>query len=612
MSSNLFTRPDSTDFRDLIYQPTLIPLRSQIIPALEFINIRHQGYEGACTGFALAALIDYFNHSQKNTENVSARMLYEMAKRHDQWPGENYQGSSARGAMKGWQKNGVCPDIDWPFIQKKPGYLTAERQRAAFKYPLGAYYRIHRRRNDLQAAINETGAVFVTAASHKGWENQFMKNGWIDHSYAQNAPGGHAFVLLGYTAEGFIIQNSWGENWGGITLDGKTYPGCALWSYYDAELNMWDAWIARTALPIKTTGTHSNSVSRDGQKSRASAPAQYQIRDHYVHIDDGIYDEFGDFPSNENQVAEIMEQVTDGDKPGNPRHIVLYAHGSVSNVKAAAKRVAAWRQVFAKNKIHEIHYIWEAGLIEELKDVVLGKENKVVERTGEISAGSDRIIERFSQPPGHALWQEMQAEAFRAFQKKGAGTDSIDKLIEQLQKMPPHKRPEIHLVGHSTGAIWLGHLLKRWRALDGPTIKNLILFAPACTTNFYNTLIYPALVANQVQHLHHFQLDKNRERHDNVAQVYRKSILYLVSQSFQKRRKIVPIMGMEKYQNKLKNAGIANRLSTYNPEDNREATRAENHGNFDNDATTMNRMLEIVIGKIPKHRFSEANHLRGY
>lgn len=35
-------------------------------------------------------------------------MLYELARRYDEWPGEGYEGSSARGAMKGWVRHGVC------------------------------------------------------------------------------------------------------------------------------------------------------------------------------------------------------------------------------------------------------------------------------------------------------------------------------------------------------------------------------------------------------------------------------------------------------------------------------------------------------------------------
>ena len=35
-------------------------------------------------------------------------MFYELAKLYDEWPGQDYEGSSCRGALKGWHKHGVC------------------------------------------------------------------------------------------------------------------------------------------------------------------------------------------------------------------------------------------------------------------------------------------------------------------------------------------------------------------------------------------------------------------------------------------------------------------------------------------------------------------------
>lgn len=45
---------------------------------------------------------------------VSARMLYEMAKRNDEWEGTAYEGSSIRGAIKGFFCNGVCSEAKAP------------------------------------------------------------------------------------------------------------------------------------------------------------------------------------------------------------------------------------------------------------------------------------------------------------------------------------------------------------------------------------------------------------------------------------------------------------------------------------------------------------------
>src|SRR5215469_13365269 len=65
---------------------------------------------------------------------------------------------------------GACHDRFWPqdFLNDKPTGTNWIVD--AFQTPLGAYYRVdHHSVADLQAAINETGVVFVTAQIHEGW-----------------------------------------------------------------------------------------------------------------------------------------------------------------------------------------------------------------------------------------------------------------------------------------------------------------------------------------------------------------------------------------------------------------------------------------------------------
>ena len=104
----LDARPDTPDFRDKLYEATLVEVPPEV-PLDEYravsAPILDQGQEGACTGFGLAAVANYLLRRRRvspDQQPVSPRMLYEMARRYDEWPGENYSGSSARGAMKGW------------------------------------------------------------------------------------------------------------------------------------------------------------------------------------------------------------------------------------------------------------------------------------------------------------------------------------------------------------------------------------------------------------------------------------------------------------------------------------------------------------------------------
>ena len=123
----LNVRRDTLDFRDRMFEATLIEVPTHI-PLAAWrkwrVPVLDQGEEGACTGFGLATVANYLLSRRKvvpDSEPVSARMLYEMARRYDEWPGESYSGSSARGAMKGWHKHGVCREDGWPYQPERQG-----------------------------------------------------------------------------------------------------------------------------------------------------------------------------------------------------------------------------------------------------------------------------------------------------------------------------------------------------------------------------------------------------------------------------------------------------------------------------------------------------------
>ncbi|MGY8793765.1 MAG: hypothetical protein ACKVJN_01355 [Woeseiales bacterium] len=129
------------DFRDWQYQPALIKLKSSVSKP-RGLKILDQKDEGACTGFALAAVINVLRKRSDRPNQVSPRMLYEMAKRHDEWRGFKYEGSSCRGAIKGWYNMGVCTDDIWPYETGKPKSLTVDAAKDARNNTLGAYYRL--------------------------------------------------------------------------------------------------------------------------------------------------------------------------------------------------------------------------------------------------------------------------------------------------------------------------------------------------------------------------------------------------------------------------------------------------------------------------------------
>ncbi|HYP15944.1 MAG TPA: C1 family peptidase, partial [Opitutus sp.] len=224
--ARLNARPDPIDFRDLMFEPTLVEVPQRITledyratfgrraqpPVLDQLS------EGACTGFGLAAVANALLHRRRvfpDRTPVSARMFYEMARRYDEWPGEGYSGSSARGAMKGWHKHGVCAEREWPYVPDDAGTLTHQRAKDAAARPLGAYFRVnHLNLVAMHAALAEVGILYATGSVHSGWSEIDPKTGVIPGPEGKDVLGGPAFAIVGYDERGFWLQNSWGPSWG--------------------------------------------------------------------------------------------------------------------------------------------------------------------------------------------------------------------------------------------------------------------------------------------------------------------------------------------------------------------------------------------------------------
>ena len=121
-------------------------------------------------------------------------MLYHLARMYDEWQGEDYEGSSCRGAVKGWHRHGVCTEKNWPYLVDGEFAPPEESwQKDAAKRTIGAYYRINKKSvNDMQSAILETGAIFVSAQVHAGWGLGVSKT-LPEIPFEPQVSGGHAF-----------------------------------------------------------------------------------------------------------------------------------------------------------------------------------------------------------------------------------------------------------------------------------------------------------------------------------------------------------------------------------------------------------------------------------
>jgi hypothetical protein len=636
---NFDARPDTLDFRDRIFVPTLVevPVR---IPLDDYkgykLPILDQGEEGACTGFGLATVAHYLLRRRKvvpDTMQVSPWMFYELARRYDEWPGEKYVGSSARGAMKGWHKHGVCARTSWKDSADGNGRkLTPERLRDALRRPLGAYYRVnHKDLVAMHSAISEVGVLYATSTVHAGW-SEVGADGLVHPS--DEILGGHAFAIVAYDEIGFWIQNSWGPKWG--------RQGFCQVTYDDWLKNGTDVWVARLGAPVVLEEAASTAVSLSAAAGRSQAYAFCDVRPHIVATgNDGKLRTHGAYGTSAADVESIfIDHIPTAMAKWKTKRIVLYAHGGLVSEESAVQHIADYRSAFLGAEVYPVAFIWKTDywttLTSILQDAMRRRRPE-----GFLDASKDFMLDRLDDAlepiarffTGKAEWSEMKENAILATKAQDGGARFV---AEQLAKLVQGGGYEVHVVNHSAGSIFLAPLVRllatKGTIASGPLkgeqglgipIRTCTLWAPACTVDLFNETYRPLVENGSIARFALFTLTDDAEQDDNCAGIYHKSLLYLVSNAFEERFHMPgfpkhagePILGMEKWVNRPASKGglgdffgdRAEWVRAPNQESAGSTRRstASHHGDFDDDTPTLQATLaRIVAQKAMKSAFA--------
>jgi len=600
----LDARPDTLDFRDRLYVPALIEVPTQV-PLADWlaheVPVLDQGTEGACTGFGLATVANYLLLRRRVVPDkvpVSARMFYELARRYDEWPGEDYSGSSARGAMKGWHKHGVCSDAEWPYKERRaaPRGLTDRRSADARLRPLGAYFRVnHKDLIAMHAAIAEVGVLYATAMVHDGWD-RVRADGTIPQ--AAKITGGHAFAIVAYDARGLWIQNSWGTGWG--------RRGFARIGYDDWLENGSDVWVARLGAPVTLRKAASAAEAHASRSAQSVAYAYADLRPHVVSVgNDGRLEPGGDYGTTERELAQVFESDIPRAIGEWPRQrLLLYAHGGLVSERAAVQRLAEYRPPLLAARVWPLAFVWRTDtwttIANVLQDAVRRRRPE-----GVLDAAQDFMLDRLDdlleplarQLTGKAAWNEMKENALAASRAGGAARRVLEHVVRLKERF---KDLEIHFVAHSAGSILLAPLVKLL-AEHGIAARTCALWAPACTVDLFKESYLRAIEAGTIERFAVFALADAAERDDHCAHIYNKSLLYLVSNAFEHTARIplardgVPLLGMEKFVRadrtlaRLFESGRADLIVAPNnePAGSDRASQARRHNDFDDDERTV-------------------------
>lgn len=153
-----------------------------------------QGSEPSCTGNAVAHEAAARPVEVLGITEKTAFAVYLRARELDEWPGENYEGSSVLGAIKAGTERGWYKEYRWAFSE-----------------------------DDLSLAVGHKGPAVLGINWYEGMSDP-DKNGLI--KAAGSVQGGHAILCNGYNVKTklYRLHNSWGNAWG---LKGECFISAA-------------------------------------------------------------------------------------------------------------------------------------------------------------------------------------------------------------------------------------------------------------------------------------------------------------------------------------------------------------------------------------------------
>lgn len=216
-------RPDLPDTRDHAYSaplaalkklPAKIDMRSKCPPVL------NQSTLGSCTANAISSahLFDQMKQRAKQTFQPSRLFIYYNERKLEGTIASD-AGAYIRDGFKSIAKEGVCPETLWQYdIAKFSAKPPVSCYHEALKHQAIQYLRLQQTLGQLKGCIAE-GYPFVFGFTvYESFESeQVVRTGMVPlPSMGESTLGGHATMAVGYSDanQRFIVQNSWGLEWG--------------------------------------------------------------------------------------------------------------------------------------------------------------------------------------------------------------------------------------------------------------------------------------------------------------------------------------------------------------------------------------------------------------
>jgi caspase domain-containing protein len=353
-------------------------------------------------------------------------------------------------------------------------------------------------------------------------------------------------------------------------------------------------------------------TSRAGDTAPLTPEDFALLRRHVINLRMGALSSGGTFGTTKEDVLALFAEhlprfLDERRQEAMPLKLVFFAHGGLNDEIGSLRNARNRIPFYLANRCYPVFFVWETGVTETLVDIVRQLAGFSPGRgVGEaISNVSDSLLEGMFRPAGFSMWLNMKRSAELAFMPKQGGTFLVEELAAFWKQHSAEM--EIHAIGHSAGAIFQAQLVNALcQQPSNPPIeiRTLQYLAPAITIDLFKDLVAD-LVGNRVKALTEYTMKRDFEAADSVGP-YRKSLLYLVSRSFEDLSEM-PLLGLEESLRRdpdmtrffgLLGAGQKRRADVlFSKSENgpRHSTIAIKHGDFDNDRHTMSGVIRRIL-----------------
>ncbi len=211
-------------------------------------KIGDQGSTGSCVGWASADSVLRWHLVKSNrlgeSQLLSVRFIWMAAKETDVFVSRpttfiESDGTSLKAALDIARKFGVVFDSTLPFGS---GTLFGGSANAFYALSaqrrIASYFNLGTKLVDWRKWIALNGPILTRLDVDSTWDNATATKGKLKAYQASTARGGHAVALVGYTADTFIVRNSWGTSWGdkGFGYAFNAYASAAFTEAYGVVL----------------------------------------------------------------------------------------------------------------------------------------------------------------------------------------------------------------------------------------------------------------------------------------------------------------------------------------------------------------------------------------